>query len=106
MLHRYVIDEVLASKVAAKGGATVHYHKTMDEAVEAARRCTSGTGVAVLMPATTMAQLRDICTAGELMPQKSTYSWSPSEWCFLAIPLSNYHISSSSQLSLENLHPE
>lgn len=76
ILHRYVIDEVLAASAAANGGPTVHYHKTMEEAVEAARRGvseTGGGGVAALMPATTMTQLRDICTAGELMPQKSTY---------------------------------
>jgi uncharacterized protein (DUF1015 family) len=30
-------------------------------------------GVAVLMPAVTMAQLRDICLSRELMPQKSTF---------------------------------
>lgn len=76
IFHRYVIDEVLASSASADGGPTVHYHKTMEEAIEAARRGvseTGGGGVAVLMPATTMTQLRDICTTGELMPQKSTY---------------------------------
>jgi len=70
ILHRYLIDEVIKPRYCPGGELTIHYHKSMEEAVAEAGK--SG-GVAVLMPATTMAQLRDICTAGELMPQKSTY---------------------------------
>lgn len=71
LLHEYVVKRVIEPKLAPAGvPATLHYHKTMEEALADAEE--SG-GVACLMPATTMQQLRDICTAGELMPQKSTY---------------------------------
>lgn len=70
ILHRFIIDEVISPKLNGGKPVNIHYHKSMEEAVEDSR--VSG-GIAVLMPATTMAQLRDICTAGELMPQKSTY---------------------------------
>ncbi|HVP11075.1 MAG TPA: DUF1015 domain-containing protein [Phycisphaerae bacterium] len=70
ILHRYVLDEVIGPKFCKGKAPTMHYHKTMEDAINDARDCS---GIAVLMPATTMAQLRDICTAGELMPQKSTY---------------------------------
>lgn len=70
ILHRYLLDEVIAPKFNNQQPPTVHYHKSLEEATADAKACG---GIAVLMPATTMAQLRDICTAGELMPQKSTY---------------------------------
>ena len=70
ILHRYIIDEVIGPKFAGGNTPTIHYHKTMQEAIADAE---ASSGIAALMPATTMAQLRDICTAGELMPQKSTY---------------------------------
>ncbi|MBN2561077.1 MAG: DUF1015 domain-containing protein [Phycisphaerae bacterium] len=70
ILHRYIVDEVISPKFAGGQAATIHYHKTMHEAIDDAKE---HDGIAALMPATTMAQLRDICTAGELMPQKSTY---------------------------------
>ncbi len=70
ILHRFIIDEVLRKRFPTDGEPEVHYHKTMKEAVEDARK---SSGLAALMPATTMQELRDVCTAGELMPQKSTY---------------------------------
>ncbi len=71
LLHEYVVKRVIEPKFCPQGvPAALHYHKTMEEALSDAQK--SG-GVACLMPATTMQQLRDICTAGELMPQKSTY---------------------------------
>jgi uncharacterized protein (DUF1015 family) len=70
ILHRFIIDEVISPKFSGGKPVNIHYHKSMEEATEDAR---AASGIAVLMPATTMAQLRDICTAGELMPQKSTY---------------------------------
>jgi uncharacterized protein (DUF1015 family) len=70
ILHRYVLDEVIGPKFCNGKAPTMHYHKTMEDAITDAH---DFNGIAVLMPATTMAQLRDICTAGELMPQKSTY---------------------------------
>lgn len=70
VLHRYIIDEVITPRLCGGTAPAIHYHKTMMEAVNDA---TVSSGIACLMPATTMQQLRDICTAGELMPQKSTY---------------------------------
>ena len=70
ILHRYVIQEVIAPQFNKGKPPTIHYHKSLDEAVADARK---SSGLAALMPATTMAQLREICTAGELMPPKSTY---------------------------------
>jgi uncharacterized protein (DUF1015 family) len=70
ILHRYVIDEVIRARFNGGAEPTVHYHHTMPDAVADARE---SAGLAALMPATTMGQLREICTAGELMPQKSTY---------------------------------
>jgi len=70
ILHRYVIEEVIAPHFNQGMPPTIHYHKSLDEAVDDARK---SSGLAALMPATTMTQLREICTAGELMPQKSTY---------------------------------
>lgn len=70
ILHRYLIDEVIRPRYTPGAEPIIHYHKTMEEAVQDA---TQAGGIAALMPASTMAQLRAICTAGELMPQKSTY---------------------------------
>jgi len=70
ILHRYILDEVLTPRLNDGRPVVIHYHKTMHEAIAEAK---AEKGVAVLVPATTMNQLRDICTAGELMPQKSTY---------------------------------
>ncbi len=63
-LHRYLIDELLTHKAA------VEYVKSEDEAVRIARE---QNGVALLMKATPMTQLRAVSEAGGLMPQKSTY---------------------------------
>lgn len=70
VLHRYIIDEVIAKKFCGGTAPVIHYHKSLIEAVNDA---SVSAGIACLMPATTMQQLRAICTAGELMPQKSTY---------------------------------
>jgi uncharacterized protein (DUF1015 family) len=70
ILHRYVIEEVIAPRFNSGKPPVLHYHKSMSDMLTDVR---SESGVAFLMPATTMQQLRDICTAGELMPQKSTY---------------------------------
>lgn len=70
VLHRYILDEVITPKLCDGKAPAIHYHKSLMESVNDA---TVSSGIACLMPATTMQQLRDICTAGELMPQKSTY---------------------------------
>lgn len=64
-LHRYLIDEL------AKGlGLSVKYVKSAEDAKAAARE---ENGVALLLNAAKMEQLRAVSQAGELMPQKSTY---------------------------------
>jgi len=64
-LHRYLIDSL------ARGlEMTVRYVKSADQARVLARR---ERGVALLMNATKMEQLRAVSQEGELMPQKSTY---------------------------------
>ncbi|HKQ50652.1 MAG TPA: DUF1015 domain-containing protein [Phycisphaerae bacterium] len=68
--HRYLVDELLTPKFGKGKPPTIHYHKTMQEAIADAR---AQAGIAALMPATRMDELREICLAGELMPQKSTY---------------------------------
>lgn len=70
VLHRFILDEVVTPKLCRGKAPTIHYHKTLGDALSDAQQ---SPGIACLMPATTMQQLRDICTAGELMPQKSTY---------------------------------
>lgn len=70
IFHRYLVDEIIAPRFCDGKPPTLHYHKTMQEAIADAR---ANSGIAALMPATRMEELRDICTAGELMPQKSTY---------------------------------
>lgn len=70
VFHRYLVQEVFQPKFNAGKPVDIHYHKSLKETVDNARE---SSGIAALMPATTMAQLRGICMAGELMPQKSTY---------------------------------
>ncbi len=69
-LHRYLIDE-LVTKAALGGSApTIQYLKAADQAIEAARKCN---GIALLCKPCTMAELKAVSEAGDLMPQKSTY---------------------------------
>lgn len=70
IFHRYLLDELVAPRFSGGKPPTIHYHKTMQEAIADAR---AHAGIAALMPATRMEELREICLAGELMPQKSTY---------------------------------
>lgn len=70
MLHRFVIDEVMRPRFCGGQAPNIHYIKDANAALAEARE---QRGVAFLPQPTTMSELRDICTAGELMPQKSTY---------------------------------
>lgn len=70
IFHRYFIDEVVTPKFAGGKPPTIHYHKSLKECVADAME---NAGIACLMPATTMTELSEVCAAGELMPQKSTY---------------------------------
>lgn len=70
ILHRYVLDEVITPLFLGGTPATIHYIKDTVSALSDAK---ANKGLAFIVQSTTMAELRDICTAGELMPQKSTY---------------------------------
>jgi uncharacterized protein (DUF1015 family) len=69
-LHAYVLDRVVTPKLGRGKAAEIRYIKTDEEAIKEAL-ATHGT--AFLMQPTTMQELRAVCSAGDLMPQKSTY---------------------------------
>lgn len=66
-LHAYLLDRVVARHAAAP---EISYVKSAEAAVADARA--TGGSVFLLQP-TTMQELRAVCQAGDLMPQKSTY---------------------------------
>jgi len=67
-LHRYLIEDLMAKSEI--GPPTIHYFKAIELAKAGAR---DDNGVALLVKATPMQQLRAVSEAGDLMPQKSTY---------------------------------
>lgn len=69
-LHAYLIDRVATPKLRGGRPPEVHYVKAADKALDEARAVR---GTALLMQPTTMEELRGVCQAGDLMPQKSTY---------------------------------
>lgn len=69
-LHAYLLDRVVAPQLCAGQAPDIRYIKSDDEAVKVARETN---GSAFLMQPTTMEELRAVCSAGDLMPQKSTY---------------------------------
>lgn len=69
-LHAYLIDRVVTPALCAGKAPEIHYVKSAGAAVDEA----SATGGAVfLMQPTTMDEMRAVCKAGDLMPQKSTF---------------------------------
>lgn len=69
-LHAYVLDRVVTPKLCDGKPVEIQYVKADEEAVRVARETK---GAAFLMQPTTMEELRAVCSAGDLMPQKSTY---------------------------------
>ena len=69
-LHAYLLDKLVGPKLCDGKAPEIHYVKAAAPAVEEARETN---GCAFLMQATTMAEMRDVCSAGDLMPQKSTF---------------------------------
>ncbi len=69
-LHAYLLERAVVPRLCGGRSPEIHYLRSATEAVEEARR---SAGSAFLMQATTMAELRDVCAAGDLMPQKSTF---------------------------------
>ncbi|MFO0973960.1 MAG: DUF1015 domain-containing protein [Phycisphaerae bacterium] len=70
ILHRAIIDEVITPRLAGGKPPTIHYVKPLPDTLAEARQ---SRGAAFIMQACTMGELRAVCTAGELMPQKTTY---------------------------------
>ncbi len=69
-LHAYLLDRVVTPQVLGGKPPEVHYVKAAEPAVAEARE---SSGSAFLLQATTMKEMADVCLAGDLMPQKSTY---------------------------------
>jgi len=69
-LHAYLFDRLVAPRLCAGRAPEIRYVKAAQAAVDQAHE-TAGT--AFLMQATTMEEMRGVCQADDLMPQKSTY---------------------------------
>lgn len=69
-LHAYLLERMVRPTLTGGQDPEIHYVKSAAGAVDEAR----GTGgTAFLMQPTTMEELRAVCQAGDLMPQKSTF---------------------------------
>jgi hypothetical protein len=69
-VHRFLLDECVTTRLLAGTPPQTHYVKSARQAILLAREAK---GVALLCRACTMAELRAVSEAGDLMPQKSTY---------------------------------
>ena len=69
-LHAYLLERVVTPRLCAGKEPRIKYVKAGPDAVTAAAE--TG-GSAFLMQPTTMEELRAVCSAGDVMPQKSTY---------------------------------
>jgi uncharacterized protein (DUF1015 family) len=69
-LHAYLLDRVVTPKRCGGKAPEIRYIKADDAAITTA---TETAGTAFLMQPTTMEEMRAVCSAGDLMPQKSTY---------------------------------
>jgi len=69
-LHAYLLDHTVTPKLCGGTSPAVRYAKS---AAAATAEADQANGTAFLMQATTMEELRGVCEAGDLMPQKSTY---------------------------------
>lgn len=68
-LHAYILDRRVTPEFGGKA-PEIHYVKSGPAAVDEARQ--TGGAVFLLQP-TTMGEMRAVCSAGDLMPQKSTF---------------------------------
>lgn len=69
-LHAYLLERVVQPQKLGGQAPTIQYVKSAAGAVTTARETQ---GSVFLLQPTTMAEMRDVCSAGDLMPQKSTY---------------------------------
>lgn len=70
VLHAYIIDRRIVPDRLGGQRPQIEYVKSAPAAVQKAR---DNTGCAFLLQPTTMDELRAVCQAGDLMPQKSTF---------------------------------
>ncbi|MBK8915502.1 MAG: DUF1015 domain-containing protein [Phycisphaerales bacterium] len=70
VLHAYAIDRVVTPRACGGKPPEIHYVKNADAAVAEARETH---GSVFLMQPNTMTELRTVCQACDLMPQKSTF---------------------------------
>ncbi len=70
VLHAYLIDRRIVPDLLNGKRPSIEYVKSAAGAVE---KATASAGCAVLLQPTTMDELRAVCQAGDLMPQKSTF---------------------------------
>jgi len=85
VLQRYLIDEVVRPLVPSGQELEIRYIKDTQDGRRQARE--KG-GVQLELPATSLADMRDVCRAGELMPQKSTYFYPKPATGIIINPLS------------------
>ena len=69
-LHAYLLDRVIVPRLCGGKAPETRFIKADQAAVDEAN---ASNGTAFLMQANTMEELRSVCQAGEVMPQKSTY---------------------------------
>jgi len=69
-LHAYLLDRLVTPRLLNGREPEIHYVKSASAAVHEAREAS---GSAFLLQPTTMEELRNVCQANDLMPQKSTY---------------------------------
>ena len=69
-LHRYLIDELITKEALGGRAPAVQCVKALDQTIAIARETN---GIAFICKPCTMADLRAVSEAGDLMPQKSTY---------------------------------
>jgi uncharacterized protein (DUF1015 family) len=69
-LHAYLLDRIVSPRYCDGNPPVIQYVKSAAGALDVAKR---SQGSAFLMQPTTMEEMRDVCSAGDLMPQKSTF---------------------------------
>ncbi len=69
-LHAYLLNRLVTPKLCGGTAPEIKYVKVDADAIQAAQ---DAGGCVFLMQPTTMEELRSVCGAGDLMPQKSTY---------------------------------
>lgn len=85
-LHAYLLDRRVTPEFCGGKNPEIHYVKAAGPAVDEARQ--TGGSVFLLQP-TTMAEMRAVCRAGDLMPQKSTYFYPKLATGLIVNPLSD-----------------